>query len=178
MSKKIVLKELIAENTAFLKHLLDGLDPAGLSWTPPGSDNSIAALLWHVARACDVFLTQHVKNLPAEQEAWQQGGWAGKSGYDPRGIGTHGWGQLTGYSAEEVAAIPPMDAELLEGYFAQVMGEVSTYLDSVSDVELDGMALGYDGTQSNYFWVRHPLFDMTRHMGEMLLLKGMWERRN
>jgi hypothetical protein len=31
--------------------------------------------------------------------------------------------------------------------------------------------------QTDYFWVRQPLFDLTRHMGEILAIKGLWEQR-
>ena len=37
---------------------------------------------------------------------------------------------------------------------------------------------GFQGQQTNYFWVRHPLFDLTRHVGEMMALKAMWDRKN
>lgn len=43
---------------------------------------------------------------------------------------------------------------------------------------LSAKAPGYNGQQTNWFWVRHPLFDMTRHVGEMLALKGQWERQS
>ena len=41
---------------------------------------------------------------------------------------------------------------------------------------LDEPPIGFEGRQPNYFWVRHPLFDMTRHVGELLAFKAMWDR--
>ena len=42
---------------------------------------------------------------------------------------------------------------------------------------LDEPPIGFEGRQPNYFWGRHPLFDMTRHVGELLAFKAMWDRR-
>ena len=108
-------------------------------------------------------------------ECWFTGGWAEKTGYDPRGIGTYGWGQITGYSPEEVRAIPRFQAADLKGYFDEALTAVRAYLDETPEDQLDEMAPGFGGKQPNWFWIRHPLFDMARHVGELLAVKSMWE---
>jgi DinB superfamily len=176
MSRKNVLFQIIEENTHYMHDVLDNSPAAALYWTPDGQGNDIAVTIWHVARACDVFLTLHVRDQEAEQEVWFTEGYAGQTGYDPRGIGTHGWGQITGYTAAEVQAIPRMESAVLKGYFDAVLSAVRAYLDETPDAVLDEKAPGYEGRQTNWFWISHPLFDMTRHVGEILALKGMWER--
>ena len=176
MNPQDVLLQLLDENDYWIRHLLDEASPECLHWQPDSAANSIAVLIWHVARACDVFMTQHILNQSADAEQWQQGGWAEQMGYDPRGIGTNGWGMLTGYSVEEVAAIPRMEATVLRGYYDDASGVIREYLTTTPLETLEENAPGYGGQQPNWVWVRHPLFDMTRHVGEMLALHGLWER--
>jgi hypothetical protein len=172
------LLDLIEENRRYANIILDDCPEVCLHWLPDPAANSIAVTLWHAARALDVFKTLHIDNLPANQELWFLNGWAAKTGYDPRGVGTHGWGQLTGYTAEEVAAIPRMDISTLLNYTNEVLDMDKAYLETTSDEVLFAQAPGFEGQQTNYFWVRHPLFDMARHMGEALAFKTMWERMN
>ena len=178
MTPQDVLLQLLDENDNYIRHILETAQPVCLYWQPDPAANSIAVLIWHVAKACDVFFNQHVHGLSAEQEEWIRGGWAEASGYDPRGVGTNGWGMLTGYTNDELAAIPAMDAEILRGYYDAVSGAIRLYLKNTSEAKLLEKAPGYGGQQTNWFWVRHPLFDMSRHVGEMLALKGQWERQS
>ncbi len=67
--------------------------------------------------------------------------------------------------------------DVLRGYYDGVSGAIRDYLANTSLAVLEEVAPGYGGEQTNWVWVRHPLFDMTRHVGEMLALKGQWERR-
>jgi hypothetical protein len=83
---------------------------------------------------------------------------------------------LTGYSREEVEAIPQMSKDVLGGYYNQVSEAIRDYLNKTEMEELEKPSIGFEGRQPNWFWVRHPLLDMTRHVGEMLALKGQWER--
>jgi hypothetical protein len=177
MSKKTVLFELFDDNTRRIEQLLADIEPACLHWSIDGQANSIAVTIWHATRVLDVFITRHIKNLEASHEIWLASGWAEQAGYDPRGIGTNGWGAIIGYTLEEVRDIPQMDAELLLGYYQEVVGRIRHYLNTVTDQELEAPSKGFDGRQPNYFWVRHPLFDLTRHVGEILALKAIWQRR-
>ncbi|MDX1416839.1 MAG: DinB family protein [Candidatus Promineifilaceae bacterium] len=176
MDRKVVLFELMDTNDWYIHDLLEKGDREMLYWTPDGRGNSISVTIWHAARALDVFLHQHVLGGGAESELWFASGWAERTGYDPRGIGTHGWGMLTGYSEEEVQAVPRFETAVLRGYYDEVLGAVRGYLRETADEALNEMAPGYEGKQTFYFWVRHPIFDLTRHVGEILALKALWER--
>jgi hypothetical protein len=100
-----------------------------------------------------------------------------KAGYDPRGIGANSWGSITGYTREEVGEIPRMNSDPLRGYFDETLASIRRYLETTSDELLDQASIGSDGKQTNYFWIRLPLFDQTRHVGEMLAMKAMWDRK-
>jgi hypothetical protein len=177
MSKKEVLYELLDDNTKRIHQLLNEENPDFLYWSPDGEANNTAVTIWHATRVHDVFLTQHILGEPADCEIWIKSGWAHKAGYDPRGIGTNGWGAVTGYTLEDVRNIPRMSTELLLGYFDETTLAVRRYLETTSDVDLEQKAVGFDSKRTNYFWIRHPLFDLTRHVGEIMALKAMWDRR-
>jgi hypothetical protein len=124
----------------------------------------------------DVFLTQHIKNQSNEKEVWFQSGWVVKTGYDPSGLGVNGWGMLTGYSLDEMRQIPRFGIEILRGYYDEMVAVTQTYLKDTSEEELAQPAPAFEGKRTKFYWVRHPLFDLTRHVGEMLALKAMWKR--
>ncbi|MCB9457408.1 MAG: DinB family protein [Anaerolineaceae bacterium] len=178
MNPQDVLLQLLDENDHYIHDLLNHAPDDCLNWRADGQANSIAHLIWHVARAQDVFFWQHVRGQTAAEEIWAKNGWAERSGYTPTGAGTNGWGMLTGYSAEEVMAIPLMSRDILLGYYDAVGSAIRDYLATTDIPTLSAKAPGYNGQQTNWFWVRHPLFDMTRHVGEMLALKGQWERQS
>ena len=178
MTRKTVLLELLDDNQRRIEKLLTAEQQGYLYWSPDDGGNSIAVTIWHAARVHDVFLTQHIHARPADREIWFASGWAEKCGYDPRGIGTLGWGAVTGYSLEEVKAMPAFEADTLLGYFEEVAAAIRTYLDETPEEMLDEPSRGFEGKQTNYHWIRHPLFDTTRHVGEALAFKAMWERSN
>ena len=178
MKRADCLLELIDDDKRRIHQLLDDCSAACLHWSPDGQANSIAVTLWHAARIFDVFLTQHIRANPVENEIWYTSGWNARSGYDPRGLGTLGWGAVTGYSLDEVKGIPEMGAELLRSYFDQVMAAILDYLAATPGEELSQASAGFEGRQTNYYWIRHALWDLTRHLGEMLALQSMWKRAN
>ena len=171
------LIDLLDDNTKRVHQLFDEVPDECLHWQPDPDANSIAVTLWHASRAFDVFMTQHNKNQTNDKEVWIQSGWAGKSGYDPRGLGTNGWGMLTGYSLDEMRQIPKFGKEILRGYYDEMFDVIRTYLEETSEEQLAQPAPGFEGKRTKFYWVRHPLFDLTRHVGEMLALKAMWERK-
>ena len=74
------------------------LSPEALAWRPREQSNSIGVTVWHCARWLDVIAIQALKSLPGDQEHWRTQGWAARTGYDPRGHGQAGLGNITGYA--------------------------------------------------------------------------------
>jgi len=176
MQGKDVLLDLLDDNTKRVHQLLDEITDECLHWQPDPDANSIAVTLWHVSRVFDVFMTQHIKDESNENEVWAQSGWIEKSGYNPFGIGVNGWGMLTGYSLDEMRQIPRFSKEVLRGYYDEIVDVIQTYIEETSEEELAQPAPGFEGRRTKFYWVRHPLFDLTRHAGEMLAVKALWER--
>ena len=96
-----VLADLITDLRAGIeRHLATTPEPA-LHWRPAREMNSIGDTVWHVARwldLCDSWL----RNAAPETQHWIADGWAERTGYDPRGVGTDGLGVLSGYGFAEV----------------------------------------------------------------------------
>lgn len=173
-----VLLELIQDNAARIHWLVDTCTADCLYWTPDKEANSIAVTIWHTARTFDVFMTQHILNHPVDAEIWYSSGWAEKTGYFPIGIGSYGWGIVSGYSVDEVRRIPKMNAQILIGYFDEVISGITKYLENTPSEVLKATAPGFENKQTNYFWIRQPLFDLTRHMGEILAIQALWARKH
>ena len=79
---------------------------------------------------------------PQTTQLWFTEGWAARTGYDPRGLGEHGYGTMTGYTLEEVDGIPAMPAEQLLAYLAQVCDALRTYLRQLDPETLREPAAG------------------------------------
>ena len=176
MNANEVLIDLLEDNRRRLKRVLQSLNAEGLDWRPDAQGNSIALTAWHMGRIFDVFLTVQARGEPAEEECWFRGGWARRSGYDPRGVGQNGWGMLTGYSLHDVAAVSRFSRELILGYLDEVYDMVKGYLADMPIENLLEAAAGFDGRYSRYQCVQMALLDNVRHLGEIYALKASWQR--
>ena len=172
-----ILSDILQDNQRRIHWLLGEIDDDCLHWRPDPGANSIAITIWHCARVADVFFTQHILNEPATAELWSIQSWTEKTGYDPYGIGLNGWGTLQGYSVAEVEAMPHFSREHLLRYSDAVIMAVSNHLQTLDETTLQATAPGYDGQQSVYFWIKAPMLDLTRHVGEMLAIMATWQRQ-
>lgn len=171
-----VMIDYLDDNLRRLKRDLANVNQDGLHWQPDAQANSIATTIWHMGRILDVFFTQHALGLPSDQERWIAGGWAEKTGYDPRGIGRDGWGSVNEYTLEEVAAMPKFSLELLVDFIEDVYDEVRRYLLATPMIVLAEAAPGFDGKFTRYQVISMALMDNIRHLGEIRLTKSLWER--
>jgi hypothetical protein len=177
MNANDVLIDLLEDNRRRLHRLLSNLSYDCLFWKPETDGNNITITIWHMGRILDVFLTQHAKgNLPGE-ECWFHNGWSTQTSYDPRGIGQNGWGMLTGYTQEEVAAIPPLTKEEVLGYLNEVYDTVKVYLANISVDELQTPGVGFDARYTKYQCIQMALLDNVRHLGEIFAIEASWKRK-
>jgi hypothetical protein len=109
-------------------------------------------------------------------KSWQRGGWAAEIGYDPRGIGSDGWGSLNGYTRQEVKAMPRYTLAQLLGYLDEVYDAVRGYLNTTPMKALVEAAPGFDGRYTKYQVISMALNDNIRHLGEIKALKALRER--
>ena len=154
------------------------LEATAVAWQPDPQANSIGLTIWHLGRVADFVLTHRIEGQDPDQQRWFTSGLAEETGYDPRGIGAAGMGILTGYTQEDVAAIPTMNLDDVLGYFNDVYEALLDHIKALPDGGLDAAVPGEGEQKSVYFWCRVILIDATRHMGEIQAIKAMWERQN
>ncbi len=145
-----------------------------LDWRPDSEANSIALTLWHISRSWDILTTRVLQEKPVEQEIWHQAGWRQKIGYDPRGKGWDGVGNLAGYTQVEVAEIPTQTKADLLTYLQQAHAAFHAAIGNVTSEAL----LEIVEDQSRYDWISNFIRDGYEHLGEIKAIKAMWNRRN
>lgn len=146
-----------------LQHALDGLTPAEVRWQPTLHTNHIAWLVWHMARAEDAWISR----LQQSPQVWNAEGWADRFHMDPASVGV-------GYTMEEVRAMPDLPLTDLMAYFDAVRVVTRHYLTHVTDADL---AQEYQhprlGTITGAWAVGHILVEVSQHVGQVELIRGM-----
>ncbi len=93
---------------------------------------------WHVARWLDVLATRAFTGRPADSDLWHTAGWKDRTGYEPDGIGYFGLGTLTGYTPEEMRAVPVMSAVDLRSYLAQASARLAEQIGELGPALVGG----------------------------------------
>ena len=89
--------------------------------------NSIAWLVWHLARVQD----DHVAEVAALEQVWTAGGWAERFAL-PLAVGATGYGHTT----EEVGVVRPRQAALLADYYDAVHDQTKDFVAGLKDEDL------------------------------------------
>ncbi|MDQ3569442.1 MAG: DinB family protein [Actinomycetota bacterium] len=128
MDVAALLIELYGRIPPLARGAIDGVDLDRLSEPPAPGANTMAWLVWHLARVQDY----HVAELLDADQLWVGGDWAGRFGLDPDPSNT-GYG----HSAEEVAAVRPERPEVLLEYLDAVDARTRTMLEDLVPADLD-----------------------------------------
>jgi DinB superfamily/SnoaL-like domain len=176
MTEREVLADLVIDLTAGIHLAVAGLSIQELAWRPDAEGNSIGITAWHIARGLDVLKARFLEQQPAEAEQWHTRGWAKKTGYDPRGIGTGGLGILTGYTQEEVTAIPQLTAGDLLAYLDQAAEAFRQHLLSLSEGALAWPIVALGKSQTAYQLSKGILLGCVGHLGEIEALRALYLR--
>lgn len=173
-----VVLDLLADLTRDLRREVEVLGHEELAWRPDPRANSVGVTVWHVGRWFDLLAHRILQGLDAGEEIWYHDGWAERTGYDPRGIGLRGWGAVTGYTVEEVAAIPPLAADQLLAYVESSAGVLADAIGGLSDESLMKAPPGYSGSRSAHAWIKQVLEGGFGHLGEIRSLRALrgWAR--
>jgi hypothetical protein len=123
-----------------VRQRLAALDDNALEWRADDRGNNVRETVWHMARWIDV-LTRVLRGTSQETERWFNDGWAQRTSYDPRGIGDDGLGTLTGYTFQEVLAVPRLTATELVRYLDSVSGPLAQHLRELADDESTARAV-------------------------------------
>lgn len=138
------------------------------TWRPDPQANSIAWLVWHLARVQD----DHIAHLAGTEQVWTSGGWSDRFAlpFDTRAYGY-------GHSSAEVGQVrtPPAD---LAAYHAAVHAETAEYLDRLTLDDLGRIVdRNWDPPVTASARLVSVINDCTDHVGQAEYLRGMAERR-
>ena len=157
-----MLAEWVTDLHAVIERQLVRTPDAALHWRPARETNSIGDTVWHIARWLDL-VCMWLQNAAPERQHWMADGWAERTGYDPRGVGTDGLGAISGYTFAEVEAIPKLRADQLREYLGAVCEDVIPRLRNADDAA----AQRYKGVVQGTFV----------HLGEIAAIRTLHERQ-
>jgi hypothetical protein len=147
------------------QHAVDGVPPHKLVEPPRAGANTIAWLVWHLARVQD----HHVAELLAADQVWVSGDWAARFGLDPDP-------QNTGYghSAEEVLTVRPDSAGALLSYLDAVQARTLSMLQELEPGELDRVVdTRWDPPVTLGVRLVSVADDSLQHAGQAAYVKGL-----
>ena len=147
---------------------VDGLGSDALTYQVDPGANSIAWLVWHLARVQD----DHVADVAGSGQVWTAAGWADRFGL-PFDVSAIGYGQ----DADEIGAVD-VPAELLAGYADAVLDRTLEYVGTLSESDLDRV-VDENWTPPVTLAVRlmSVLDDDLQHAGQAAFLRGVVGRR-
>ena len=143
--------------------LARGLDANSLNHRPADTGNSMAWLLWHVARLQD----DHIAHLAGVEQRW--GEWQERFGLD-NGVDDVGYG----HTSEQVDAVRVTEPTLLIAYHADVHDMTLGYLPGVDGDELDRVIdTRWDPPVTAGVRLVSLVGDCLQHLGQVGYVKGL-----
>ena len=144
---------------------VEGLPGELLTARPGPEANTIAWLLWHLARVQD----DHVADAADREQVWISGGWAERFAlpFDDRATGY-------GFSPEEVAQVRVDSPELLLGYLDAVTAVTLDFVRGLSGPDLDRVVdVAWDPPVTLGVRLVSVLSDDLQHVGQAAYLRGL-----
>ncbi|MFI6977258.1 DUF664 domain-containing protein [Embleya sp. NPDC050154] len=148
---------------------VDGLTAKQLTERLDADANSIAWLIWHLARVQD----DHVSDVAGLEQVWTAKDWHGRFElpFPVRAIGY-------GHDTEAVAAVRVDSAELLTGYYDAVHEQTIGFVRGLSAADLDRV-VDEAWTPAVTLGVRlvSVIADDLQHAGQAAFIRGILLRR-
>lgn len=145
-----------------------GLTPEELSVRLDGQGNSIAWLVWHLARVQD----HHVADAAGTEQVWTAEGWADRFGlpFDPGATGY-------GHGPDDVAALKVASGDLLTGYYDAVHQRTVRFVEGLTDEDLDRVIdTSWDPPVTLGVRLVSVIADDLQHVGQAAFVRGILER--
>jgi uncharacterized damage-inducible protein DinB len=159
---ELIVKSL-EESRQYVADAIKGLSQDDIAWRPKTHSNSIAFLLWHVARVEDLWIN---RILLGEKEVYELEGWHKKFNTPAQDSGF-------GYDVAKLKSWPVPKLALLKEYAAVVREKTLAYLKSVNEKKLDepkdfGWSKGNVGSA-----LSHLITEVAEHSGQIGYLRGI-----
>ena len=167
MTPAEVLVDALNRTAEGAESLLDGLSDDDLAHRPTADANSIAWLVWHIARVQD----DHVAGVSGLEQVYTAQGYADRFGlpFDDRAIGY-------GQSSAEVAEVRA-PADLLLEYLQAVHEQSVGWIGTLTDADLDRVVdQRWDPPVTLGVRLVSVADDSAQHLGQAAYVKGMLGR--
>jgi uncharacterized damage-inducible protein DinB len=164
MTPADLLSEGFGQLPALVHAAVEGLGESQLAERPGRDANSVAWLVWHLARVQD----DHVCNVAGTEQVWTAAGWADRFGlpFDDDAIGY-------GFSSEQVGQVKAAPG-LLTGYYDAVHEQTTHYLRSLSAEDLDRVVdQSWDPPVTLGVRLLSVLGDDLQHVGQAAYVRGL-----
>ena len=146
---------------------VEGLDPDQLATRPTPHANSIAWLVWHLARVQD----DHVADVAGLEQVWTAQDWHGRFGL-PFGPEVTGYGQ----SSADVSRVSGITAEQLTGYLDAVHEQTVGYVASLTPDDLSRVVdERWDPPVTLGVRLVSVVNDDQQHVGQAAFVRGLLE---
>lgn len=166
MDARETLIDGIGRSRETCHRVLEGLDADALAWRPAADANTIAWLVWHLARQQDA----QVAHLAGCEEVWTAGGWFDRFGLD---LPASSLGY--GHTAAEAAKVRVTDLSLLLGYLDAATDATAAYVSGLDPASLDDIV--------DTRWTPHVtrgvrlvsvVDDAAQHAGQAAYVRGLY----
>jgi hypothetical protein len=149
---------------------LSGLTEEQLEARIDPESNTIAWLLWHLTRGQDA----QVADVAGSEQVWVTDGWADRFGL-PFPVTATGYG----HSADDVAAVTGVSAELFTGYLDAVTARSLEYVGGLSDAHLTRIVdEHWDPPVTLAARLVSIVSDDLQHAGQAAFIRGVLQRRS
>jgi hypothetical protein len=170
MDVAALLIELYGRIPPLAERAVSGLPAERLAEPPGPGRNTIAWLVWHLARVQD----SHIAELGPDDQLWASGDWAERLGL-PADPGNTGYG----HTPEEVASIQPPDGDVLLDYLTVVADRTDDFLTTLSPARLDEVVDDrWDPPVTLGVRLVSVADDCLQHAGQAAYVRGLLEARH
>lgn len=160
-----LLLDLYGRIPPLARQATKGLDLDQLAYRPVPEANSIAWLIWHIARGQDA----EGAPLLGTDQLWVTGDWAGRFGLEPDPTNSG-----FGHTPDDVASVRPESPEVLLEYLDAVHGQTRKLLEGLTPADLDRIIdRSWDPPVTLGVRLISVADDGTQHAGQAGYLRGL-----
>ena len=169
MTSAELLVDAFGRIRAAVHEAVRGLTPEQLAVRLDADANSIAWLLWHLARIQD----DHIAAAADVEQVWTSAGWVERFAlpFDP-------WATGYAHSSADVAAVTVESGDLLVGYYDAVHEQTIRFVERITDADLDRIVDdSWDPPVTLGVRLVSVINDNTQHAGQAAYVHGIVVRR-
>lgn len=169
MDTTALLQDAYDRIPGVVRGVVDDLDLDALTWRPSPEANTIAWLVWHLARVQD----DHIAEVAGSEQVYVTDGWPSRFGRPDGDVDT-GYGA----SSEQVGAFRPVGGDALVEYLDAVTTRTRRYLATIGPADLDEVIDdAYDPPVTLGVRLISALSDDLQHAGQAAYVRGLLDTR-